>query len=100
MWQESFDGERTFYKLQDVICDAKMKIKTTIDRFEEDNAVLIIGENKDEYIVPRPSLPHGVVIGLWLLVEVEDHHVINAVIDEEEASKVRERLAEMIARLR
>ncbi len=68
-------------------------IKAIIDRFEENKAVLIVGENKDEYIVPRTSLPRGAVEGLWLLVEIEGHRVINAVIDEEETIKVRERLA-------
>lgn len=75
-----------------------MKIRATIDRFEEDKAVLIVGE--DEHIVPRTFLPHGVVQGLWLLVEVEDDRVINAVIDEEETTKVKERIVERIAKLR
>jgi hypothetical protein len=70
-----------------------MKIKAVIDRFDKDKAILFVGENEDEYIVPRTSLPRGVVQGLWLLVEVEDHRVINAVIDEEETTKVKERLA-------
>jgi hypothetical protein len=70
-----------------------MKIKAVIDRFDKDKAILLVGENEDEYIVPRSSLPRGVVQGLWLLVEVEDHRVINAVIDEEETAKVKERLA-------
>jgi hypothetical protein len=77
-----------------------MKIKATIDRFEKDKAVLIVGENRDEYRVPLTSLPQGVVQGLWLLVEIKHHRVINAIIDEEEAAKVRARLAEKVARLR
>ena len=77
-----------------------MKIKATIDRFEGDKAVLVVGENEDEYIVPRNSLPRGVVQGLWLKVEVEDNRIINAVIDEEETAKVKEKIAEKIARFR
>ncbi len=70
-----------------------MKIKAVIDRFMEDKAILIVGENEAEYVVPRASLPYGAVEGLWLLVEVEDHRVIDAVIDDEEITKVKERLA-------
>ena len=77
-----------------------MKIKATIDRFEEDKAVLIVGDSGSEYIVPRSSLPHGVVQGLWLLVEVIDHRIINAEIDEEETAKVEKRIAKKIASLR
>jgi nitrogen regulatory protein PII-like uncharacterized protein len=75
-----------------------MKIKATIDRFEADKAVLIVGENEEEYIVPRSSLPRGVVQGLWLLVEVENNHVINAIVDEDETVKVKKRIVEKIAR--
>jgi hypothetical protein len=70
-----------------------MKIKAVVDRFEGNEAILIVGENKEEHIVLRASLPRGVVEGLWLLVEIEDHRVMNAVIDEEEVTKVKERLA-------
>jgi hypothetical protein len=69
-----------------------MKIKAVIDRFEEDDAVLLVGEKEDVHIVPRSSLPHGAIAGLWLLVEVEGKHIFNAVVDEEETIKVKERL--------
>jgi hypothetical protein len=70
-----------------------MKNKAVIDRFEDDNAILIVGKNEAVYVVATASLPHGAVEGLWLMVEVEDNRVINAIIDEEETTKVKERLA-------
>jgi 2',3'-cyclic-nucleotide 2'-phosphodiesterase (5'-nucleotidase family) len=88
------------YPYGNIFCGAKMKMKATIDRFEVDKAVLIVGENRDEYIIPRASLPHGVVQGLWLLVEIEDNRITNVAIDEEETAKVKEKLAEKIARLK
>jgi riboflavin synthase len=72
-----------------------MKIKAVIERFEGDQAVIALGENGDECIVPRASLPRGAVAGLWLLVELAGDHVINAVIDEEETKIVRERLSRL-----
>jgi hypothetical protein len=77
-----------------------MKIKATIDRFEKDKAILILGEYEEEHIVPRASLPHGVIQGLWLQVEVEHDRIINAVIDEEETAKVKEKIDEKIDKLR
>jgi hypothetical protein len=73
--------------------DVMTKIKAVIDRFEGDNAVLLVGEDEQEYIVPRASLPSNAVQGLWLLVELEQDRVMNAVIDDEEMAKVKERLA-------
>ncbi len=75
-----------------------METKATIDRFEGENAVILIGE--DEYVVARATLPLGVVQGLWLRVEIEDKHIIKAIIDEEETAKVEKLLAERIARLK
>ncbi len=77
-----------------------MKIKATIDRFDKDKAVLIVGESEDEFIVPRASLPNGVVQGLWLLVEVKEHRIINAVIDDKETDRVEKRIAGKIASLK
>lgn len=75
-----------------------METKATIDRFEGENAIILIDE--DEYVVPRTDLPRDVVQGLWLRVELEDHRIIKAVIDEEETAKVEQRLAEKIAQLK
>jgi hypothetical protein len=93
LWQKCFNAKKPFYKHQGANCGVIMKIKATIDRFEEDKAILVVGENKDDHIVPHTTLPHSVIAGLWLLVDVEDNRVINAIIDEEETTKVKERLA-------
>jgi hypothetical protein len=76
-----------------------MAIKATIDRFEEGKAVLIVGEDKHEFIVPNTALLHGVIQGSWLLVKVEDDRIDNVVIGEKEKAKVKRGFAEKIARL-
>ena len=82
------------YFFKNTFLGPRMKTKATIDRFEEDEAVLILSEDEHEYIVPGTSLPEGVVQGLWL--QVEDDRVINAVLDDEETVEVKERTAEKI----
>jgi hypothetical protein len=77
-----------------------MKTKAVIDRFEEDLAVLIVGEEENKLIVPRASLPQGVKEGQWLQVEVEDDQIISAVIDEDETAKGKQRIVEKLARLK
>jgi hypothetical protein len=77
-----------------------MKTKAVIDRFEGNLAVLIVGEEEDKLVVPRASLPQGVKEGQWLQVELEDDHIISAVVDEEETAKAKQRIADKLARLR
>jgi hypothetical protein len=77
-----------------------MKMKAAIDRFEGDKAVLLVGEEEDKLIVPRASLPAGAKEGQWLQVDVEDDRVLNAVNDEDETTKAKERIADKLARLR
>ncbi len=77
-----------------------MEIKATIDRFEDGKAVLIAGENKDEYNVPVASLLRGAIRGDWLLVKVEHDRIINVVIEEKVTASVKEKIANKVAWLR
>jgi hypothetical protein len=77
-----------------------MKTKAVIDRFEDDKAVLLVGEEEERLIVPRAILPSEAKEGLWLRVDVEDDHILTATIDETETAKAKERIADKLARLR
>ena len=77
-----------------------MMIKAVIDRFEEELAVLLLGDGDEMLVVPRLSLPCGVREGQWLQVEVQDGVVVSAVIDEEETDGAKQRIAEKLERLR
>jgi hypothetical protein len=77
-----------------------MKTKAVIDRFEGDFAVLIVGEGEDRLNIPRASLPTGVKEGQWLQLELEDNHFISATVDDEETERVKQRIADKLARLR
>lgn len=74
--------------------------KAVIDRFEEDQAVLLIGDQERKLVVPRKSLPRGVKEGHWLRVEMDGERLVSAAIDEEETAKVKQRIAEKLERLR
>lgn len=75
-----------------------MRTKAVIDRFEDNLAVLIVGE--DRLNVPRASLPQGVKEGQWLQVELEGSRLTNAIVDEEETERVKQSIADKLARLR
>ena len=77
-----------------------MKTKAVIDRFEGDEAVLLVGEEEDKLVVPQASLPSRAKEGQWLQVDVEDDRVLTATINETETAKAKERIADKLARLR
>jgi hypothetical protein len=77
-----------------------MKTKAVVDRFEDDKAVVLVGEEEDRLVVPRSSLPPGVKEGDWLQVDVEDDRVLSAALDEDETTQAKQRIAEKLARLR
>jgi hypothetical protein len=75
-----------------------MKTKAVIDRFEADQAVLLV--NEKPMVFQRKSLPAGLKEGDWLLIEVEGKRLVTAEYDEAETKKTKERIAEKLARLR
>ena len=74
--------------------------KAVIDRFEENMAVLLVGDKERQVIVPRKSLPAGVKEGHWLKVELDGEKLDSAIIDEEETAKVKQRIMTKLERLR
>lgn len=75
-----------------------MKTKAVIDRFEGDQAVLLVNEKPMGF--RRKSLPAGLKEGDWLLIEVEGERLVSAEYDEAETKKTKDRIAEKLARLR
>jgi tRNA/tmRNA/rRNA uracil-C5-methylase (TrmA/RlmC/RlmD family) len=82
------------------IYGGEMKEKAVIDRFEGNLAVLLLKDGQQQLVVPRKSLPRWAKEGHWLQVEIENSEVHSAEIDKEETARVKERIAEKLARLR
>jgi len=76
-----------------------MNEKAVIDRFEEQGAVLLVGEGSRQLVVPRQSLPPDAAEGQWLRVQVEGEKLLSAVVDGEETDLRRRRISEKRARL-
>jgi hypothetical protein len=78
-----------------------MAEKAVVDRIVDSQyAVLLVGEDEVEHVVPVSSLPDGTQPGTWLQVQFEDDVLLNATIDVEETEQVRKRIEEKLARLR
>ena len=74
--------------------------KAVIDRFEGDQAVLLVGDAERQLVVLRRTLPKGAKEGHWLRVEIDGAALLSATIDEEETARARQRIAEKLERLR
>ncbi|MFH0729366.1 MAG: DUF3006 domain-containing protein [Pseudomonadota bacterium] len=74
--------------------------RAVIDRFEEERAVLLVGDQERQMVVLRKSLPKGAKESHWLKVEFEGAELVSAAIDEEETARIRQRIAEKLERLR
>ena len=78
-----------------------MDEKAVIDRVEDgDQAVLLVGEDERERIVPVSSLPEKAQAGSWLKVRFEGDELVAVALDLDEAERVKERITDKMARLR
>ena len=77
-----------------------MEVQAVVDRFEEDRAVLLVGEEEEQLVVPRAQLPAGVKEGDWLRAHIQGDVLLSATIDDEETARARSRIADKLERLR
>lgn len=77
-----------------------MNVQAVVDRFEEDKAVILLGEEQDELVVDRDKLPAGTREGDWLRVEVEDDILLGSELDPAATRSAQTRIADKLERLR
>lgn len=77
-----------------------MMIKATIDRFEENMAVLIFEQGNVRQDVPRELLPASAREGQHVLVDLDGEQISKIVLDEDETTQARERIQAKLERLR
>lgn len=71
-----------------------------VDRIEDTQATLMVGEAGSEHIVSLTELPEGVAEGTWLRVSFEGDRLAKAEIDAEETARAASRIKQKMARLR
>jgi hypothetical protein len=71
-----------------------------IDRFEDDLAVLFVGDEQKPMMIKRSALPHGVKDGTWLQITVVNGVVTQAVINQSKTDEMAKTIAEKMERLR
>lgn len=75
--------------------------KAVLDRIEDQqHAVLLVGEQERERIVPVSALPADAKPGQWLRIRIRGDKVTEIMIDSEQTQRVEQRVADKLARLR
>lgn len=67
-------------------------MKAVIDRFEEDYAVVLFGDEEIKVDIPRVLLPGEAEEGSWLKISFE--------LDEEETRRRKERIKDLLEKLK
>ena len=75
-------------------------MQAVIDRFEGDQAILLLNDGQEQIIASRQSLPPEAKQGDWLNIQIKDGEMISAFIDVDETAIAKQRIADKLARLR
>ena len=73
--------------------------RAVIDRVEEGLAILLIGADEKELLVPLRDLPEGAGPGVWLRVTVEGERLTHAEADSETTHIRKSRIRRTLNRL-
>lgn len=77
------------------------EVQAVLDRVEDGvHAVLLVGEEERELIVPAEVLPNEARDGSWLRVTLAGDEVVRIVVDPEATAAVRARVRAKVARMR
>ena len=75
--------------------------QAVLDRIEEDlHAVLLVGPQADERVVPAALLPADTKPGSWLRIATDEAGQMMITLDAEETERVRKRIQDKLQRLR
>ncbi|WP_197046625.1 DUF3006 domain-containing protein [Oceanobacillus salinisoli] len=75
-------------------------IKGVLDRFEGNNAVILIEELKEEMVVPREKLPEGSMVNTYFNLEKKDDKFEIVSIDEHATMSDSQKSSDLMAKLR
>lgn len=74
-------------------------MKGVLDRFEENKAVILIEDQKQEIVIDKNQLPANSKTGTWFTIEKQGDHY-NFTIDQSKTEKEKQTSSDLIAKLR
>jgi hypothetical protein len=78
-----------------------MDERAVVDRIEDGElAVVLVGDDEIEHVVPRNELPEGSEAGSVLRVSIDDGRIVNARLDADDAKQTKQRVDDKMRKLR
>lgn len=75
--------------------------KAVVDRIVDcQHAVLLVGDDEAEHLVPVSGLPEGAIEGTWLKVRFLDRSLVEVTIDRTATEQARQRIRSNLEELR
>ncbi|RTR27133.1 DUF3006 family protein [Robertmurraya yapensis] len=75
-------------------------MKAYFDRIEEDVAVIIIEETKEQFIKPIEQLPAGAVPGTWFEVTINQDEIVEMKLDASTTESKQRTTEDLLAKIR
>lgn len=75
-------------------------MKAYFDRIEEDVAVIIIEETKEQFTKPFEELPAGSVPGTWLEVTINHDEIVEMKLDASTTESKQQKTEDLMAKIR
>ncbi|MEQ2525462.1 DUF3006 family protein [Bacillaceae bacterium CLA-AA-H227] len=75
-------------------------MKAYFDRIEEDVAVIIIEETKEQFTKPIEQLPAGSVPGTWLEVTINHDEIVEMELDSSTTESKQQTTEDLITKIR
>ena len=76
--------------------------RAVLDRIVDgEHAVLLIGEDETEQVIPADQLPDSAGEGTWLLItRDQDGRIVAVEVDEDSTAQIQDRIASKLGKLR
>jgi hypothetical protein len=76
-------------------------MKAYLDRIVDNkHAIILVGDDEKEFIVPKEQLPESCTTGMWLQVKVDAGSITEIHIDHDETDQTAKRIQDKLAQLR
>ncbi|MDX8045289.1 DUF3006 domain-containing protein [Gracilibacillus sp. S3-1-1] len=74
--------------------------QAVLDRIEDQQAIVLVGEQEQEYILAASALPTGATEGAILLVKIVSDSIEQIQLDQEKTNNAKARIKSKMSRLR
>lgn len=84
----------------ETLAEKSVILNGVIDRFENNQSIILLEEINEQTIVDQVDLPHDAMEGTWLIIEYEDGNLINIQSDQKKTMQNNKEVDDLIMKLK